>query len=216
MVYIGFDFSINKPACTVVDVSSSGSVTYKHYCWPSKASKNAINILENAGVVVIKQDLDVSNGTYSGDMVTDIKNAKKLADLICNTLSIYLNGDKDVYIAQEGFSYGSKGSSILDLAGYKYILMDYINKHVSFDNMLTYAPATIKKTAGCSKKNKNKKDDMIEAFKDEENLNTRFRLLLNEYPQQLKMKTNYVVCVDDIVDSYWVTKTMLNDLDVKL
>lgn len=116
----------------------------------------------------------------------------------------------DVFIAQEGFSYNSKGSAILDLAGYKYILMKSLAEYVPLSNMHTYAPITVKKTANCAKKGMGK-EDMINEFKKQD-INTKFKHILSFDTKKLIKKTNYVECVDDIVDSYWVMKTMYNDL----
>jgi hypothetical protein len=70
-------------------------------------------------------------------------------------------------------------------------------------------PITIKSIAGCAgKKDKALKAPMINAFiNDDFILNNKFKE--NLISGILTAKTNYIPCVDDIVDSYWALKTML-------
>lgn len=210
MIYIGFDFSVCKPACTVI---------YKDeiifFCWPKKISKATHSKLINANVNVTCSNLvSTSNITCNSEIMRiEIQNAKSLATLICDTLSFYLNQDDDILIAQEGFSYGSSGSSILELAGFKYILMDYLSKYIPIENMYTYSPMTVKKYAGCSKKGSTKVD-MINAF-TEKSMNSILKNKLLKTPMELKNKINFIDCIDDIVDSYWVTMTMCDEINNK-
>ena len=48
---------------------------------------------------------------------------------------------------------------------------------------------------------------MIEAFSNE-NIDHEFCKILKNDPQRLKKKTNYISCVDDCVDSYFILKTL--------
>lgn len=209
MIYIGFDFSIKKPACTVVD---GDEISY--FCWPVDVKGKTITILKSANVMAVPFETITTSKEYSDAMRDSVRNAEALSKLICETLEPYLKSDKKVVVAQEGFSYNSKGSSILDLAGYKYILMSQLRTYIPLKNMFTYAPITVKKTANCAKKGSTK-EDMIQAFKDDSE-ETIFKRILIESPNMLRKKTNYVECVDDIVDSYWVCKTLINDLNNKL
>jgi hypothetical protein len=53
------------------------------------------------------------------------------------------------------------------------------------------------------------KNDMITKLGEEDNsLHTIFNIIGNA-PEQLKKKTNFVMCVDDIADSYWCLKTVI-------
>lgn len=205
MVYIGFDYSIKKTACTVID---NGEIF--HYCWPVNVSDKSISMLKSAGVIAIPYKSVKSSTGYSDLMRDVLTNSENISKLICDTLEHHLIKD-NVVIAQEGFSYNSKGSSMLDLAGGKYILMHYLSDYIPMNKMYTYAPITVKKTAKCAKKGMGK-EDMILAF-SREKINSNFHKILVEEPNTLIKKTNFVECVDDIVDSYWVTKTMINDLN---
>lgn len=206
MIYIGFDFSIKKPACTVVV-----NEEIHYYCWPVDVNSKTISILESANVKAVPYNSVKTSKEYSDVMRDTVVNALGISELICKTLEPYFKMGEDVVIAQEGFSYNSKGSSILDLAGYKYILMAALMKYIPISNMYTYAPITVKKTADCAKKGMGK-DEMIDAFK-KLSPDTCFKRILVESPHLLRKKVNFVECVDDIVDSYWVTKTLMNDLN---
>jgi len=127
-----------------------------------------------------------------------------LAKSIIGDLSTYLL-ESDVELAFEGFSFASSGDAVLQLAGYKYILMSELLYYVPIERMYTYSPLTIKSIAKCSKKGMKKKE-MIDAF-----VNDKPECLLAEVmrknPEKLKKKINWVEGIDDIVDSYWVVKT---------
>jgi hypothetical protein len=120
------------------------------------------------------------------------------------------NIDKDdVIIANEGFAFSAKGDAALQLAGYKYISMERLIDR-GYKNLKTYSPITIKKTAGCSKKGLGK-DAMIEAMSRQDDDHHLISILKND-PDYLKKKSNYVLCMDDIADSYWNLKTCIADV----
>jgi hypothetical protein len=116
----------------------------------------------------------------------------------------------DVVIANEGFAFSAKGDAALQLSGYKYILMEALIKH-GYTNLKTYSPITIKKTAECSKKGLGK-DAMIEAM-SKQDIDHHLIKILHDDPDYLKKKSNYVLCMDDIADSFWNLKTCINDLN---
>ena len=98
-------------------------------------------------------------------IIEQVSRAKDLADMIVSYIIKRLDEIQcpitDAVIANEGFSFASSGNAVLDLSGYKYILMSaLIDK--GFKDFRTYAPITIKKTAECSKKGMGK-EEMIQA-----------------------------------------------------
>ena len=139
----------------------------------------------------------------------EVRNAKYLARSIYTTIENICNSEKlpnwNIYIAFEGLSYGSFGDVVLQLGGYKYILMDVLSSIVPLENMFTFAPITIKKTAGCSKKGM-KKSDMIESFK---RMSTNFGKYVCENEEFFRTKKgNWIKHLDDIVDSFWTLETL--------
>ena len=209
MLLIGVDFSINKPGVTILKDGK-----YSFYGWPYNLQKKLPAIYEEAGVNIINRtDVKEKGANTSEQMRFQVENAQYIAEAITDTLKPFLG--KDTYIAFEGMSYGSSGDVILQLGGYKYMLMSELSKYIPFDNMFTYAPTSVKKTAGCSKRGLGK-HAVIESFifnSKENSLRTALR------QEQLKfMKkggNNYIDHLDDIVDSYWVLETMKEREELK-
>ena len=164
LVLIGCDFSINKPALCL---QKNNKLTF--ISWPYSLTKPVLEVFKNSPISIIERTDNKDKGTGVSDKLRyEIKNAKYLATLILDTIKPFINNN--TYIAFEGLSYGSSGNVTLQLGGYKYILMDLLSTIVPLENMETFAPITLKKTAGCSKKG-TKKSDVIEAFK---NMPTKF------------------------------------------
>lgn len=208
-----FDFSCNKPAMTCL---VNGTISI--YVWASDIDNVSYGRLSDCGVNVVNRGLDhIKDGSFNQHtliiehMRRSTQLAKMIVDIICDILESTGNNIEDAVIANEGFAFSAKGDAALDLSGYKYILMDRLMRR-GFANFRTYSPITIKKTAGCSKKGLGK-DAMIEAFGREPEGTHQIIDVLKENPQLLKKKTNYVLCMDDIADSYWCLKTCIADID---
>lgn len=201
---IGFDFSINKPTVCVLNDHS-----YQFISWPYNLRNNLINIYKKNGIKIIdRKDEKLSSGNISEKIQWEIKNARYLSDLIVTSLKEYLNND--TIITFEGLSYGSGGNIGLQLSGYKYILMDKFLEYIPIKNMFTYAPISLKKSAGCAKKGSGKKD-MINAFLLEEE-NVTLKNLINKDKESFLKKggKNWITHLDDFVDAYYLIKTYLN------
>jgi hypothetical protein len=202
-VLIGADFSINKPAVCILKNNQ-----YHFISWPYGLSKPQIEAYKKSPITIIDRTDDKDKGDNISDKLRyEVSNAKYLANLIMNSISSFVN--KDTFMAFEGLSYGSTGDVVLQLGGYKYILMDVLSSIIPLENMYTYAPITIKKTAGCSKKG-TKKADMIEAFKL---MPTEFSKYIRSNEEIFKTKNgNWIAHLDDIVDSYWALETLREKL----
>jgi len=198
-ILIGIDFSINKPAASILKNN-----TYHFISWPYNLSKNIQEVYEKSPLNIVKRtDIKNKGNNITEKMRYEIENAKYLSNLMVDDLSPYLS-DKTI-IGFEGLSYGSFGDVMLQLSGYKFILMNIMSQIVPLKNMFTYSPITIKKTAGCSKKGM-KKADMIEVFKT---LSNPFSKYLRENERDFKTrKENWIVHLDDIVDAYFTLKTL--------
>lgn len=193
---LSFDFSIAKPAaCLLLNE------VYHYYSWPKDLSEKNKKIFKNAGINIIDRP---EKEIYKDNMQTEIKNASILSDLILQTLNPFL---KDIsHVAFEGLSYGSKGNVMLSLAGWRFIFQSQLAKFIPIENMFTYPPTTIKKTAGCSKKGMGK-SDMINAFASGK---SDFSEFLNNNKEKFQTKSgNWITHLDDIVDSYWCVETLI-------
>ena len=201
MKILGIDFSINKPAVCVYDLGE-----YTFYSWPFGLSEKLKIIFRDAGVHLMdRTDVKYKGSDSSEKMRWEVQNSIELTDLIITSLP---DGyAKDWKIVFEGLSFGSRGNVALQLGGYKYILMAaFFNECVPFENMYTYAPITIKKTAGCSKRGMGKKD-MIDAFVKDSAPNLLKKSILED-PAKFKKKTgNWIDHLDDLVDSYFAVQT---------
>jgi hypothetical protein len=211
-----FDFSMNKPAMTsFVD----GNLDF--YVWPSTIDEKSYNSLIFSDVNIHNRNLPpIKDKCYDQHslILEHVHRSTELADIITKTIDRIVTSKninkENVIISNEGFAFSAKGDAVLDLSGYKYILMDRLISK-GYTNFRTYSPITIKKIAGCSKKGLGK-NAMITAFgktynKDIPECNHQIMYNIKEDPQILKKKTNYVLCVDDIADSYWCMRTTLLD-----
>lgn len=210
--FIGCDFSINKPCFTVY---SNGK--FKFFFFPmSMNKKEEATYQEIEDCICVNRDLEpISPKKYSTSSLAavHIKRAVESVDVIMKTLnqevfSLPEFDPKECYFSSEGLSFGSQGDATLNLATYKAILLQTLYQNTKIRNIYTYAPISIKSTAGCSKKESSKdKKCMINAFINETALaNSDFHLkLINGTLTKAK---NYYPGVDDIVDSYWCLKTM--------
>ena len=139
---------------------------------------------------------------------TDLANLiiNDIDDLITNKFELI---DYELYVCSEGLSYASKGDATLNLATYKGVLLSKIYEHYGdhLARLYTYSPITLKATAGCSsKEDRADKTKMIKKYIAQNN-DIKLRLCLaNGY---MKAKTNYIAGIDDLVDSYWALKTMM-------
>ncbi len=204
MNIIGFDFSINKPAACVYHNNN-----YHFYGWPYSPQKKLPQLYKDVNVHIIDRIDDKEKGdNVSSKMRYEVKNARYIAELIYDSLELFLT--KDTYIAFEGLSYGSSGDVVLQLGGYKYMIMDVLSQAVPLENMFTYAPTTVKKTAGCSKRGLGK-HAMIEAFTASQCEHGLRDILRTDKESFMKKGfKNYVDHLDDLVDSYWVLQTLLD------
>ncbi len=201
MNIIGVDFSINKPA---ICIYAKGN--YYFFAWPWGLKESHKKIFQKNGVNIIDRIDDKNKGNnISSKMRYEVSNSLYLSNLIVNTIKEYLNSK--TFISFEGQSYGSKGDVVLQLGGYKYLLMSKLNSYISFEKMYTYSPQTLKMIAGCSKKGKTKQD-MIEAFIGT-NIKSKFREALKNNKELFlnKKGINYIPVVDDLIDSYWALET---------
>lgn len=202
MKSIAFDFSISKPACCFYDNGK-----YEFYVWPMNVGERTEAALASAGVHVRNRKLEhIESKKFT---VTELERihlerAAQLGGMILEDVSRLITPDE--MIGTEGLSFASKGNQYLNLVEYRSIMFSILFG-AGYRNVYTYSPITIKGVAGCSKKSEMGKASMIDAFRSEPLDNEFHRTLLMEGTPLIK-KTQYVECVDDIVDSYWCMKTM--------
>lgn len=211
-ILIGFDFSINKPAATILYNNK-----YYHYFWPLSVTKQQQKLYEDADVSIYNRQLDsIKTKSIENSQLVLIHTIRStdLANIIIQDIdniiqNIFKLTDYDLYICSEGLSYASRGDATLNLATYKGVLLSKIYEHYGdhLKRLYTYSPISLKATAQCASKDDLKnKNKMIEKYILENN-DIKLRLCLaNGF---MKAKTNYIKGIDDIVDSYWALQTMI-------
>ena len=211
-VLIGFDFSMNKPSATIYFRGQ-----YYHYFRPLKITNKQQKMYEDADVSIVNRNMSsVDTKTVENSQLVLIHTIRStdLANLIINDIDDLITNkfeltDYELYVCSEGLSYASKGDATLNLATYKGVLLSKIYEHYGdhLARLYTYSPITLKATAGCSsKEDRADKTKMIKKYIAQNN-DIKLRLCLaNGY---MKAKTNYIAGIDDLVDSYWALKTMM-------
>ena len=207
-----FDFSCNKPAMTSY---INGVIDF--YVWPSDIDDKSYDRLTSCDVNIFNRKLGhiKEKSLNQHELILEhVDRAINLSEIILQTIDDLVSNNNlskdDVVIANEGFAFSAKGDAALQLSGYKYVLMEALIKH-GYTNLKTYSPITIKKTAECSKKGLGKYE-MIEAMARQD-IDHHLIKILHDDPDYLKKKSNYVLCMDDIADSFWNMKTCMEDLN---
>lgn len=218
--YIGFDYSINKPAATICH---NGKLYF--YFWPRNLSEKKQELYAKAGVRVVSRNLPpVDKKSIKNSQLVLIHTIRStdLANLIISDLDAFIEkhreGDAPVqlYVSSEGLSYASMGDAMLNLATYKGVLLSKIYEHYgdSLKRMFTYSPMTMKAEAGCAAKEyMGEKKPMIRAF-----LNEKIKSPLKDAIKNgdMTLKTNFVEGIDDLADSYWALQTMIRQEKLKV
>ena len=209
---IGIDYSMTSPAVTIQTAEG-----YKFLAFPRKGgiNKNCLDSLYSLDVdvrlvpdpVTVKKSWDLAQIES-----VSTKEAIKQTDIIIATLKEYTAGHSNIAIAIEGLSYGSIGNRLTQISGFHWVLRYRLMElGVSPDNIFIFAPTTVKRTAG---KGNFKKEDVIDAFVKSPDIalvENKFWTSLVKDPSIVQTKTGkWQKPIDDIVDSYWVLKTLEN------
>lgn len=203
---LGIDYSINSPAICVLQ----DEITFFSFPRVGSIKESTMKSLIDCQVIVKEVPAEPKNTTkgkvaeferhYFRDCLTQ-------TEIISNELP---KGENPV-VAFEGFSFASNGNRLAQLSGYQYMLRWRLHDEhcMQFDDLHIYSPMTVKSTAG---KGNFKKEQMIDAFiaSDDERLrNTSFWKAISQSPELFQTKTGkWVKPIDDIVDSYWVLRTL--------
>ena len=206
-----FDFSLNKPALSAYVESE-----LSFHVFPMNMDSKSEEMLCDAGCEVINRGWGKIHDEAPNShelIVKHVERAYSLATIIIEKMVEILHRHYSVdeirnvvpesYVINEGLAFAANGDAALDLSGYKYIFMMKMMEY-GFKNFYTYQPTSIKSVAGCAKRGEGKtKDRMIEAFRQDNLIMNKFKEVILNSPDDLKKKTAYVECVDDIADSYW-------------
>lgn len=216
MEYFGVDFSINSPALCHFDGKN-----YKFYSFfnigdrdPNKALPKGMsmyNQIQEVEVEAIMYSRSKSNKEdYVQDQFNKIKDSTTVAKLINEKIKEIRNPDLPATIGIEGYSYGSKGNSFIDLIQFNAVLRSEIYRSITDeDSIKVLSPSMIKKEAGKGNANKLQMLEFFLAQEDQGLDRCEFFKWCKANPDGLmNLKGDIQKPVDDLVDSYFIVKTL--------
>jgi hypothetical protein len=211
---VGVDFSIKSTAVTVI--TNLGNYYFYTFARKSVAKEDFFLTLQNSGVNVISLPDEAplpKTANLTDKERSSIVDGLMLTESIVQTLSTH-NFDENSHVAIEGFSFASTGNRLAQISGYQWLLRAKLMEALKINaNQLSfYSPMTIKATAG---KGNYKKEEMIAAFINSD-ANCKFARRLREAPAEFQNKKGqWLKPLDDLVDSYWIAKTLEKTLSTK-
>ena len=211
MIYSGIDFSLNSPGtCTQDHKGKYTFIAFFNYgnrIWDEEGRKipKSFSVHKELmddktilGFPYYRQVKDKDFLLREREKLTDGQN---IADLISNIL-ITLYGTENHKIALEGFSYGSKGNSFIDIVQYNTFLRNEIVNSWGVENISIYQPSHVKKLAGKGNANKHY---MVKAFQDDVfNDKDLRKTKLWKWTQGKDFTEKIPKPIDDLVDAYFI------------
>lgn len=209
-VYIGIDPSINSTGVTImlVNPSTLRGIEEQYYIVKgnkvTKKEKAAEETLGNFEYLLYEKiDLkgtdEYKREKYKAINLTNIANTISInIQQLLDVWKVKYKDDYigDIYCCMEGISYGSiHSSAVMDLAGLNYLIRSIIMKTVQY-NLYVCPPAQIKMFA--TGVGNAKKEQMVESF-------------VSIHPEMKQIPKN-----DDLADSYFMCKWMLNHNNIQL
>ena len=210
---VGIDFSLNSPAMTIqydngkykfFSLFNYGKDDFWERTKDDKMQK-AFSIHKELNDLDCAEIHPYNRGVKSKEFL--FREREKLMDAnIISDLIIYILKEdivsKDYHISLEGFSYGSKGNSFIDMIQYNTFLRHKLLKEFGVDNLSFYQPSHVKKVAGKGNANK---FYMVKAFQedvlnDKDLRNTKFWNWVKDKDYSEKIPKP----IDDMIDSYFI------------
>jgi hypothetical protein len=218
IVHIGIDFSINSPSVCVETNGCDMRWLSLFNCdgkqWqkpnPTKEFKwhnKLIGLVRLAPYIRYKAG---KNTDYIEEQQQKIKDAFALATHAVMQIreTIPCEEYEIATISLEGFAFGSKGNSFIDLIMYNSILREKLFHEFGGKVIFIIPPAQAKKLA--YKGNANK-EDMIRAFIKCEDETLRKTALWKMLAKEKNIDFNSIKPIDDLVDSYWIMRAGKNE-----
>lgn len=204
---IGIDFSITSSALTI---KYNNELFFYTFARENIISEDVLNGLKKSNVQCL---LSKKNERGDKKLLTTILERISITDanaLVEKILNAILEKSKECdSFAIEGFSFGSTGNVLAQISGYQWMLRKALTDKFGINKMWIYAPTTVKATAG---KGNYKKEEMINKFIESKDVllnRTSFWIAMKTNPHQFQTKNGkWKKPIEDIVDSYWVLKTL--------
>jgi len=192
MIIVGIDMSKNSPG---VCIRRGEELEFLSFIRGKETKRNSghFNSLREARVKIYMNPRGTSIKDYSELEIWKIEDAT----LLSNEIVSQLPNEVDM-VGMEGFSYGSKGNSGLDIAGYAYCVRKALYEKYGSEKMCIFSPGNVKKEAG---KGNAGKDEIMNFFLSSENQN----LLGNSFWKGLhQCEIVKEKPVDDLIDAYYI------------
>lgn len=207
---INIDFSLNSPGFYIKTESTQKWVSIIN---TSKISKKELKLLDEvkncSDVDVYEQENYITSDKYINSEFDKLIKHRELAKQVVNVLKQYINPDDDLIFNFEGFSYSSSNTSaLLDIVAATTLLKNELFDAFPNININVFAPTTIKKHV--SKGNMKKREiwDFFIKSEDEDLINSDFHKLC----KSIEMPKSVYKPFDDLVDSYYICKTAMNEI----
>ena len=211
MIYTGIDFSLNSPGtCTQDHKGKYTFITFFNYgnrIWDEEGRKipKAFSVhkelMDNKTILGFPYYRQVKDKDFLLREREKLTDGQNIAELISNIL-ITLYGTDSHKIALEGFSYGSKGNSFIDIVQYNTFLRNEIVNAWGVKNISIYQPSHVKKLAGKGNANKHY---MVKAFQDDVFNDKNLRKTdLWKWTQGKDFTEKIPKPIDDLVDAYFI------------
>jgi len=212
LLHIGIDFSLNSPGLCIKETDGSYKfVSFFNYgdrVWGEKYLKAfAIHeeLIDNKFITGIPYSRIVKDKDHILRERQKIQDAINISNMIRDYLEHYI-GDKNVKIGLEGFSYGSKGNSFIDMVMYNAMLRRELASSFGIDNIYIYQPSAVKKLAGKGNCNKHY---MINAFQENTlNDNNLSKSKFWKWMSGKDYSKKIPKPIDDLVDSYFIVSSI--------
>lgn len=190
---VGIDFSINSTAVSIKNGESVEMFSFvPNYRSELAAFRTHSQIADLAHIHSYPKASNTKDAIL--DQSIKLQNADHLSDLIINTISEHITGEARFFI--EGFSFGSKGNSFIDLITYNtFLKVKIIQKWGHHINVIS--PKTLKKFY--TGNGNASKCDMLRSYL-EKNENP-FKTKLVDLGLQKDGEFNIPKPVDDLIDS---------------
>lgn len=216
MTTIGIDFSLNSPGVCIdhgerlefISFFNTGGDAWDRTGKPLKKYRrhNEIKSLADASAVPYTRNTHPEiegYSEYSMEQIQKMNDAIVMANLITGELTKRACGN--ARIAIEGFAYGSKGMSFIDLIMFNSVLRKSISETYGTGSLIVISPKEAKKFAGNGNADK---DYMMSAFVankagDPELEASEF----HSYMSLISDMESNPKPLDDLVDAYWIMKT---------
>jgi len=170
---------------------------------------------------------------YSEKEIIKLREYDHITDIIYNKIIGNIDKTEKTIISIEGFNYGLKGNSIIDVVAFSTLLKIKLLNVIKLEKIIILSPMTVKSEAASisygytlNKKgkkiiNKNSngisggrfdKKQMLEAYLNI-NENDGLSNILNKYKDELLKLKNVPKPIDDIVDSNFLMRILKNIID---